>query len=300
MDFKEIKKRGFVFDDCQKKVSYSIYHQEKPLPLSDEMMTIIEYLLWYVPNISSIQSPKNELIDSIAFEDFTFGIVKQVMNLTDKDVIFLKDIPRKVVEYYENEICPHEEKLILTTGHHESKTNALLRHIRNSIAHGYFNIVEDLFVGFDFQNNDCKKDECTAFIKIKPRTLLDALLRLDSEVTAEQLALIALQRTGYEAEKFHRKKGDPKFDFYVKKGKKRYALEVKKYHNIDVLDEKEVENLIDSFSTCDQRIIPILFINTSLLTEQSKQRLRREQVVILDIKNIQQMLQRRDILSEIT
>lgn len=294
-----LKKFGFEFENCKRKVPYSIEHKKKPLDLTREMTKNLEYLLWYVPNINSAQSQENELTSSLNFENFVFGIIKNYMNLENKDVAFLEYIDRDIVKFYDKKICPHSQKIILTKSEGESKTDCLLRHIRNSLAHGNFNIVEDMLVGFDYKYGPGGEEICTGIFKIFPKNLLRGLSSLDEEVTAEGLAQIALQRTGYQLERFKNEDKDTSFDFYVKKGSKRYALEIKKYRNTEVLSEKEVQKLLDKFSGLYDKIIPVLFINTSFLKKETKEKLKKERVIILDIKNILKMLDGRDILGEI-
>lgn len=294
-----LKKFGFQFEDCEKKVSYSIKHEDKPLKLSEEMTKNLEYLLWYVPNINSAQSQENELTSSLSFENFVFGIIKNYMNLENKDVAFLDYIDPDIVKFYDKKICPHSQKIILTKSEGESKTDCLLRHIRNSLAHGNFNLVEDMLVGFDYKFGPGGQEICTGIFKIFPKNLLRGLSSLDEEVTAEGLAQIALQRTGYDLERFNNDDRDTSFDFYVKKGAKRYALEIKKYKDTEVLSEKEVQKLLDKFSGLYEKIIPVLFVNTSFLRKETKEKLKKERVIILDIKNILKMLEGRDILGEI-
>lgn len=294
-----LKKFGFQFEDCEKKVSYSIKHEDKPLKLSEEMTKNLEYLLWYVPNINSAQSQENELTSSLSFENFVFGIIKNYMNLENKDVAFLNYIDPDIVKFYDKRICPHSQKIILTKSEGESKTDCLLRHIRNSLAHGNFNLVEDMLVGFDYKFGPGGQEICTGIFKIFPKNLLRGLSSLDEEVTAEGLAQIALQRTGYDLERFNNEDRDTSFDFYVKKGAKRYALEIKKYKDTEVLSEKEVQKLLDKFSGLYEKIIPVLFVNTSFLKKETKEKLKKERVIILDIKNILKMLEGRDILGEI-
>lgn len=294
-----LKKFGFEFENCKRKVPYSIEHKKKPLDLTREMTKNLEYLLWYVPNINSAQSQENELTSSLNFENFVFGIIKNYMNLENKDVAFLEYIDRDIVKFYNKKICPHSQKIILTKSEGESKTDCLLRHIRNSLAHGNFNIVEDMLVGFDYKYGPGGEEICTGIFKIFPKNLLRGLSSLDEEVTAEGLAQIALQRTGYQLERFKNEDKDTSFDFYVKKGSKRYALEIKKYRNTEVLSEKEVQKLLDKFSGLYDKIIPVLFINTSFLKKETKEKLKKERVIILDIKNILKMLDGRDILGEI-
>lgn len=294
-----LKKFGFQFEECDEKVAYSIKHDDKPLKLSEEMTKNLEYLLWYVPNINSAQSQENELTSSLSFENFVFGIIKNYMNLENKDVAFLDYIDPDIVKFYDKKICPHSQKIILTKSSGESKTDCLLRHIRNSLAHGNFNLVEDMLVGFDYKFGPGGQEICTGIFKIFPKNLLRGLSSLDEEVTAEGLAQIALQRTGYELERFNNEDRDTSFDFYVKKGSKRYALEIKKYKDTEVLSEKEVQKLLDKFSCLYEKIIPVLFVNTSFLKKETKEKLKKERVIILDIKNILKMLEGRDILGEI-
>lgn len=294
-----LKKFGFEFEECENKVAYSIKHDDKPLKLSEEMTKNLEYLLWYVPNINSAQSQENELTSSLSFENFVFGIIKNYMNLENKDVAFLDYIDPDIVKFYDKKICPHSQKIILTKSSGESKTDCLLRHIRNSLAHGNFNLVEDMLVGFDYKFGPGGQEICTGIFKIFPKNLLRGLSSLDEEVTAEGLAQIALQRTGYDLERFNNEDRDTSFDFYVKKGAKRYALEIKKYKDTEVLSEKEVQKLLDKFSGLYEKIIPVLFVNTSFLKKETKEKLKKERVIILDIKNILKMLEGRDILGEI-
>ena len=295
----KLKISGFEFENCKNKVSYSIYHKNKPLKLTEEMTKNLEYLLWYVPNINSTQSQENELTSSLNFENFVFGIIKNYMALENKDVAFLNSIDDEIVKFYDKKICPHSQKIILTKQDNESKTDSLLRHIRNSLAHGTFNIVDGMLVGFDYKFGAHGKNICTGIFKIFPKNLLRGLSSLDEEVTVESLAQIALQRTGYTLERFRNERADLSFDFYVKKGKKRYALEIKKYKDIEVLPEEEVKKLLNKFSNLYENIIPVLFINTSFLKKETKEKLKNEKVIILDIKNILKMLDGRDILAEI-
>ena len=294
-----LKRFGFEFETCKDKVSYSIYHENTPIKLTEEMTKTLEYLLWYVPNINSLQSPENELTSSLSFENFVFGIIKNYMSLENKDVAFLDYIDKDIVKFYEDKICPHSQKIILTKGERESKTDSLFRHIRNALAHGHFNIVNGMLIGFDYKSGPEDKDICTAIFKIFPQNLLRALSSLSEEVTAEKLAKIALEKTGYTVERFNNTRKEASFDFYVKKGKKRYALDIKKYKDIEVLPESEVKSLVDKFSGLYEGITPVLFINTSFLKKETKEKLKKENVIILDIKNILKMLDNRDILAEI-
>lgn len=57
--------------------------------------------------------------------------------------------------------------------------------------------------------------------------------------------------------------------------------------------------MIGKISDMDTRLRPILIINSSYLTENSKDDLIKNDVIILDIKNIKKMQKGRDMISEI-
>lgn len=302
MKLKGLSGAFFKFENKKNPVKYSIYHSEYPIKLTEEMQRVVEQLLWYVPNIDSIQSPRNDLALSLDFDDFAFSIVQKMMNLRDEDVAFLDFIPESVVDFYQDEIEPNEQKILMTLYKEESKINSLLRHIRNAIAHGYFTIVEGLLVGFDFKNTHYAHEECTAIFKIHPKNLLKALRVLNTEVTEERLAKEALLKCGYVVEDFDDSYDNTNidFDFYAKSKNFRYAIDVKKYNEHKTLPQSEIDRLVSNFSNIYKKIIPVLFVNTSLITDESKKKLQSERIIILDVKNIKKMMRGIDILKEVT
>lgn len=301
MDLPDLSFTGFKFEKTKNAVKYSILHREYPPKMTEEMHTIVETLLWYVPNIDSIQSQRNDMALSLDFDEFAFELVKENMQLGHEDVAVLEYIPKSVVDFYKNEVDPNFQKIIITRYKDESTTNSLLRHIRNAIAHGYFTLVEGMLIGFDFKTTGYADEECTAIFKIYPKNLLKSLRILNEEVTEEELAKKALLRCDYVVEDFddsydHTEMG---FDFYAKKGRRRFAVEVKKYKDLEVLSQKEIDRLVMEFSNIYKTIIPVLFINTSLMTDESKEKLQKEKIIILDVKNIKKMMRGIDVLKEV-
>ncbi len=301
MSLPDLSFTGFKFEKVERPVKYSILHREYPPKMTEEMHRIVENLLWYVPNIDSIQSPKNDLALSLDFDEFAFELVKENMELNDEDVAVLDYIPTSIVNFYKNEVDPNFQKILITKYKDESTTNSLLRHIRNAIAHGYFTLVEGMLIGFDFKSTKYSDEECTAIFKIYPKNLLKSLRILNEEVTEEKLAKKALLRCDYVVEDFDDSYDNTNmgFDFYAKKGRRRYAVEVKKYADVEVLSQEEIDKLVDKFSNIYKTIIPVLFINTSLITDESKKKLQSEDIIILDVKNIKKMMRGIDVLKEV-
>ena len=75
----------------------------------------------------------------------------KAMDLKDEDVLFTENISYDVVKPFLKEICTQSPKIIMTISNGETKTMAVLRHIRNAIAHGNFNVIDNIVVGFDLK-----------------------------------------------------------------------------------------------------------------------------------------------------
>ena len=291
----------FEKDNCKNPEEYSIIHKEIPIKMSSEMWEAISYLLWYVPDISSIQSKSNELISNKEYDYYTFIEIMNYMNLRDEDCLFTENIDENIAEEYKRKICTNTQKLILTQSDGETKTESLLRHIRNAIAHGSFNIVEDLIVGFDEKIIGKDKSKTTAIFKIKPKNLLNALRMLNEDLTNQKLISKALKNSKYWVEPYQEDfERSNKFDLFAKKDEKKYAIEIRDYKSKRDIDKGFAKELAHNFKNLkDERVRPVLVINTSFLKEESKNELIAYDVLILDVKNIKKMLKGRDMIREI-
>lgn len=290
----------FKLDNCNNPVEYEILHSEVPLKLSEPLRDAIFYLLWYVPNISSVQSGDNELISNSFYDDYTFIEIMRYMKLKDEDVLITEKISEKIENSFRNRICLDSQKLILTKSEYETKTECLLRHIRNSIAHGYFNVVDDLVIGFDSKLIEGGIEEVTAIFKIDPTNLLRALKRISDSLNSKEVVLEALKKCGYFVEEYEVKyQKSYLFDFYAKKDERRYAITIE-YVDTEEVSHARVLELIETFEgKINNRVKPLLIINTSLLSEESKEELLKHDIILLDVKNIQKMLNGRDMIFEI-
>lgn len=284
----------------EKKRKYSIIHDPRPINLSPDMTLAIEFLLWYVPNINSIQSEKNILIEKKLYDDFTFSILMEEMKLKKEDVIFLDYIDDIIVEYYKTEICTNCQKLILTQGDEETKTSSMLRHIRNSIAHGLFNIIDDTFIGFDLRDLNPKDSsyDCTGIVKLYPTHLIKALSLLDKELTHEKLAELAFSRCGYNILDDDRKNRNLPYDFSMEKEGRRYAVEIKKFDIKGHIKHNQVKELFSHF-TGESNYTNILIIDSAHLNLESKKALQKASIIIMDQSNIEKILLGNDILARI-
>lgn len=291
----------FKKDECRRPVEYSLIHQEIPLKMSDDMVNSIAYLLWYAPDISSIQSKSNELVSNMEYDYYTFIEIMTYMDLRDEDCLFTNKIDQDLVNQYRTKICTNSQKLILTQSDDETKTESMLRHIRNAIAHGSFTVVKDLMVGFDEKMVGKNEVETTAIFKIRPKNLLKALREINEDLTNEKLISKALKKCSYWVEPYQEDyERSNKFDLFAKKNDKKYAIEIRNYRRKRDIDKGFASRLADDIKDIrDDDIKAVLVINTSFLKEESKNELILRDVLILDVKNIKKMLNGRDMIREI-
>lgn len=290
----------FELSNCKYKTKYEIKHKNIPIKLNEDLDEAIKYLLWYVPNINSEQARREDLLTNREYDDYIFVELMEAMKLRDIDVLFTDEIPEHIVKDFMEGICLNDQKMVMTLADGETKTMSLLRHIRNAIAHGNFNVVENLLIGFDIKKLAEDKIEYRSIFKINPKGLVIALRRILFDLSNEEFISEAFRRAGYKVEPFQEEyKRSHLFDLFAKKNDRRFAIEIKNYKSTDKISDDIIHNLIKDFMGLGESFIPILIINSSYLTERSKEKLLKADVIILDIKNIKKMHRGRDMVAEI-
>ena len=291
----------FSYDcDHHVKKDYSIVHDPRPLPLSEAITRALEYLLWYVPNINSFQSPSNVLITEPLYEDFSFGLVTEALRLNAEDILFLDYIDDDIVDYYMEAICTNCQKVILTTGEHETKISALVRHMRNAIAHGYFTVVDDRMIAFDVKYFPKKDDSygCTAVLKLDPLHLVSALKLLEEEMTHERLAAIAFSRCGYEILENDYDNPELPYDFTMEKDGLVYAVEIKRIAIEGVAHAEHLDSILAHFPK-EVKEKKVLLMDSAVLDSEAKRALRQNKILLLDRDNLKSLMSGDDILNRI-
>lgn len=145
----------FVNCSCSEaeKREYSILHNTRPMPLPQKLIEAIEMLLWYSPNNpASKQRFENEYLNNMIFENAVMTYFLRFLRMNPEDVCFVEgdSLNMSLVEPYLNKACCKCHKMIVAKDHDETKLTCILRHVRNCLAHGNFNLIngED-FIGFD-------------------------------------------------------------------------------------------------------------------------------------------------------
>lgn len=275
-------------------INYDIEHKPRPLVLSKEMTESLERLLWYIPNIPSKQSNPHELVGEKIYDDFCFDLILNYMGISQNDVLWFngkENLSKEYYDFYKNRICTNCQKLLLRKGA-GTKTVNFLRHLRNSIAHGNFNIYDDILIGFDENKNFI-----TAIIKIRPRSLLNALKNLDSGITKERLFKNAFEKLGYEV--LYPMGNVPRYDLIIKKDNRQYIVDIKICKTKYIKDDFIMQQMYYHKQIIGSDSELLLIIDTSYLTKKTKEKMKNNKIKILDIKLIKELLEGKDILLQL-
>lgn len=190
----------FVQCTCcsQKKIPYTLKHSDTPIQLPADLVKSIEILLWYSPNVASEQTFSNEYLKNKSFENAVMTYFLAATSLTGADVLFLDDASKieNFIAPYKGSICECCNKMILSKYSNETKLNCILRHLRNSLAHGRFNLLPNGgFIGFD----EDKNKKISAIIKLKIHEISRFCLQLLQfpDFTVAQIVCFSLAKDAY-------------------------------------------------------------------------------------------------------
>ncbi|MEQ0488889.1 hypothetical protein ABLW17_07475 [Anaerococcus murdochii] len=276
---------------------YHIYHMPRPKDWDKDVMDAIQMLLWYIPNIDSVQSFSDDLIRSKAFENLTFDYVLDSLGMSYKDVLFIRpggEIFDEYWDYYQGEVCTSCQKIIIVRQKNKTKTEDLLRCIRNAVAHGDFTVVGDMFVGFNEH-----KGEKKAIIKIRPKNLIRALtnISIQSEYNKAKLIDANLRKNGFKTQV------EPKIvdketkriyylDILAEKNGLKYIVEIKDISYKTYLSVSEFQRILASIEKYrkaldDRNTKLVLVIDEARLTKDCWQIAEKyDDLIVLDLNRL--------------
>lgn len=276
-------------------VQFSLDHNPKPKNWEKVVLDAIQMLLWYIPNINSKQSQKNSLIKDKTYENLTFSYILDSLNMSEQDYIFLdnnQQINDDIWDFYHNEICINCQKIIIVKGKDKTKTEDLLRCIRNCVAHGDFTVINDMLIGF----NDYKGKK-KAIVKIKPQKLLDVLKFISSPLDYNKINLLynILARKGFKLYTEYPIKYDNRIiraDFLAIKNGQKFLFEFKNAPTNNHIHQKQIQFILKQLSSYElaitnQNIKLVLVIDNASLTTASKQYAnQQESLIVLDANKL--------------
>jgi len=299
-------------EKCGTKIEkIEITHKPKPIKISTYMKDVISKLLWYTPNNKhSKQSYTEPILEDKLYEDFCFDYILNNMEVDPQNVTLIKHNKffDNIETPYRESACRKCQVIFFQTDNDQTKTETLIRHIRNSVSHGYFNIIygdtekEDMFVGFD----ETPSGKCTAILHIQPVKLLNAIDFLTGEYPQlqEMLTAHALKKCGYKIgreEKFFDNNSCYEFDIIAEKNGKTYCFEIKDYKSKYIPQITITSQMLYYKNVSSQyNFTPVLLCDKSLLTEQTKQLLKGKNIIVLDRNCISNLLSGIDVLENIS
>ena len=218
------------------------------------------------------------------------------MNL-DKDLKLLevKNLPQDLNDFYEDNICTICQKVILTKYKSETWLRALLRHVRNAIAHGSFTTINKLVL---FKDKMPKSDKITSLIKIDAVKFNKALSILDefggvSRTSSGGFAEERIIKRVFENNGFSVISepiiGNFRADLIATKNGIKYAIEIKRgiYKAISYKDDAilGVEKQLDLYLA--EGFKPILIYDRGWLTAKAIDHLNNKQFIVLDKRDLE-------------
>ena len=253
---------------------------------SKEQINTILTLLWYVPNIDSAQSIKNDIITNTLYEDLCEEWFTKITGITRSDIQVVNKINEKDIFFYKDQVCVSCQKIVITPYKKKTFVESVLCHIRNIIAHGRFNFVDKVLIGFDY---NAKKDEknCTAIIKLNPDKVLKALKELNSVQFSVEILRFAFKRLGYTI--LSPKNKTHEFDLCVKKANKSYCFEFKNF-NKRFLHKVDYQGIIFQLKQeVPEKYITVLVMDKTILTKDTLGEILKRNIYILDKKSIENL-----------
>ena len=311
-----------TFDDSQNNFTrccnspnlnqYECVHNPQPISLSGSNLHAIEMLLWYIPNIDSVQSEKVDLITEEVFDEFTYKFFLESMNLSESDICWYRrdkgknpkvtqEVPQELWNFYHDELCDKCQKLMIVVQKNQSRVQNILRCVRNCIAHGDFYIVGDTIIGFNsYIENGCTIK--TAIVKFKPSILLQTLQRMQQIYIRERLFAFAFERVGYTIEVGSRTRINNTwfmFDFEMRKDDHLYAVEIKTGKRSQYFEDEEIDHMISRFGEAliGRDITLVIVVDNSKLKTAQKEKLQNQGFTIIDKASVKDLLNGIDVLN---
>lgn len=281
---------------CEKpeRFEYSIYHDS----ISDKDKLTLAYLMWYLPGVKSYQSETETIFENPAYDDYLFDFFKRKMSLNDEDIKIVEDKKKEIetsdAEYYKDEICLNCQKIIFNKRKDKNKILELFKHIRNIIAHGCFNIVDDYFIGFD--HYDDNPNHYSSVIKVKKQDLISVLFDFIKIKDTKTIFEFALKELNYMNIEENIIATD---DLFVEKNGFKFWLTFKNYKG-RYIKQEDIEVFINEKRYIDKTgWIFILVVDSTYTSSKINAYVVNEHIGIVDKEYVKEMLSGKDVLMEI-
>ncbi len=269
--------------------SKGIMHNGNALRLDPKTNQFFKYLVLYSTN-SSLQYKENDLFTNKDLSENVFKMMTESMKLSDEEVILREKEFNVSIEELCNNPCTECQKLILIRKKDTTLPMTFLIHLRNSIAHGRFNIIDNIFIGMDWKPGNYNKFlNSTAYIKIKLENLNTCFDRLfpyevksyfrEPNITNTLTAIMI--KMGYKLKSLSLTKDEIRADYIISKNNIWFYFEIKKYPDYWIR-KIDIEEMINRFEIEHENCIPVLLLYASRFTNETKKFFFQKRILALD------------------
>ena len=275
------------------KIPYVILHNN----FTPKEKELLLKCLWCLPELPSYQANHNTIFSDPLYDDFLMDLLKNSLSIQDDDIKIVVGGNPPVIssadaQYYENDICINCSKLIYHQRSTKTKIEEFFNHLRNSIAHGCFNIVASTFIGFDHPKYDGVY--YTAVLKITLNKLLGAIELFQNTNQLDNLLATILKQQGYEVSdnisdsKLYAVKGEKAFFFVIKRFSGRY------------IDKDDIHKFIEEYAFHDKTHCKyVMIVDSSYSTKEVRMYLKNYNMSIIDKSSMKHLLSGEDILENL-
>lgn len=278
-----------------KKISYSLYHAG----LSYYEQKTATSMLLYLPEVDSFQADRGTAILNDVYENYFIEEIKRLLALSDDDFEINVSTPDRTIDdtiahYYEGVICLNCSKVNIAQCKGKNKVVSFFTRLRDMIAHGYFNFVDDTFIGFDHPRFGSPK--YSGVIKAKANNLNILIDTFASMSTTPGLFRHVLSKYGYAI--FDSVANYD--DFMAEKDGRRYFLEFKSFRG-RYINQEDLNLYLKQRENIDKtNCMFVLIVDSTYTSSKINSILLDYNVSILDKKWIKEMMNGEDVLLELT
>lgn len=279
-----------------KVINYTLIHNNLLINKKSDLLDLILYL----PEMESYQSMHNSIFSKSAYDDYLYKFFVKRMHLGNDDIKYVESSKQPIInkndgDYYRDKICLSCQKVIFHKRKSKNKVVEIFRHIRNSISHGCFNLVNDFFVGFDHPTFNGQ--EYSAIIKVNYSNLIDTLKSMMRIASLEKLYKEVLKSLKYEI--IENDKYFPA-DLIVKKDGVSYLLQFKHFEG-RYINQTDIQKVINEIKPIDKtNYVFVLVVDSTYTSSKINSYVATEHISILDKKFIKEMLDGKDVLKELS
>lgn len=273
------------------RIPYVILHSNT---FSSNEKDLLLKCLWELPELPSYQADHDTIFSDPLYDDFLMDLLKKCLMIQDDDIKIVSGGKPPVIssfdgQYYEDEICTNCCKLIYHKRDKKTKIEEFFNHLRNSIAHGCFNIVNDTFIGFDHPTY--RGVNYTAVLKIPFRKVLSSFELFQNVCHLEDVLSIILKQNGFEVSD-----NVVNSSIYAKKGEKAFFFVIKKFDG-RYIDKEDIQKFIKEYHFHDKTHCKyIMIVDSSCSTKDERMYLKDLNIGIIDKKAMKGLLSGEDIL----